>query len=640
MKDFLPFVLIGLTSGSVYGLAGTGLVLTYKTSGIFNFSHGTVAALMAYAFYDLHDKNDVPWPIALLICLGILCPLAGLFLERIARRLADAPVAMKIVATVGLLVGVQQFIVIRYGAAIIQTDTFLPTKNFRMLGVNVGADQLIVMAIALAGMILLTLFLRSPAGLRMRAVVDQPDLLALTGTSPVRVRRGAWIIGTFFAGISGILLAPTVGLDGIVLTLLVVQALGGAAIGMFTSIPMTYAGGLIVGVLGSLATKYVATVPWLGGLPSSLPFIILFLVLVAAPPRWLVDFTVDRKAKVVEPRHLPLAVKVGGGLVLAVVLLRLPGLVGTKLPVYTAGLAYVLIFLSLALLIGTSGQVSLAQLAFAAVGAASSARLATDAGIPWLFAVLLGAFVAVPVGALLAIPAIRRSGLYLALATFGFAVLLERLVFGTDLMFGASSAALAAPRPSFGSSDDGYFFVVLAFVVAGIALVTLVHRSRLGRLLRAMADSPTALTTSGTSVTAIKVIVFCVSAFLAGLGGALLGPVTGSASAGNFIAFLSLTLVVMLVVSAFFMGGSEILASILAAAALMVLPSYSGDGAATEWQPVFFGVMAVLVAMGSAGMRAPSWLVRPAMSARRRPERTPMRARLQSRPQSQPEVAS
>jgi hypothetical protein len=99
MKDFVPFVFIGLTAGSVYGMAGTGLVLTYKTSGIFNFAHGTIAALVAYAFYDLRQRQGLPWPVALFVCLFVLSPLAGLVLERVARRLADAPVAMKVVAT-------------------------------------------------------------------------------------------------------------------------------------------------------------------------------------------------------------------------------------------------------------------------------------------------------------------------------------------------------------------------------------------------------------------------------------------------------------------------------------------------------------------------------------------------------------
>jgi branched-subunit amino acid ABC-type transport system permease component len=628
VSDLLPFILIGLTSGSVYGLAGSGLVLTYKTSGIFNFAHGTIAALCAYAFYDLRERQGLPWPVALVLCLGVVAPLAGLLLERIARRLADAPVAMKVVATVGMIVGVQQLIVIRYGASILRTDSFLPTRTFRILGVNTGVDQLLVMAIALGGMIGLTLFLRAQTGRRMRALVDQPELLAMMGTNPVKVRRRAWLIGTVFTAVSGVLLSPTVGLDAGVLTMLVVQAFGAAAIGMFTSIPLTYVGGLVVGVLGALSTKYVATIPWLNGLPSSLPFIILFAVLVLAPARWLRDFTVDHKPPVVEPRRLPLGAKLVGGVLLAALLLRLPDLVGTRLPVYTAALAYVVMFLSLGLLMRTSGQVSLAQLAFAAVGAAASARLAAGAGLPWLIAILLGSLVAVPVGALLAIPAIRRSGLYLALATFGFAVLLERMVFFTGIMFGGTQAALSAPRPSIATSDRAYFYVVLAFVVAAIAFVTLLHRSRLGRLLRAMADSPTALTTSGTSVTVIKVVVFCVAAFLAGLGGALLGPVTGNASPGNFTAFASLQLVVLSVL----VPGSEVIAAIGASIGMNVIPTYVSNEGLTDLFPVGFGVSAVLVAMSHAGMQAPPWLARAAGRARRRPHRSPLTARLETRP--------
>src|SRR5207248_2979441 len=154
----------------------------------------------------------------------------------------------------GLVVGIQQVIVIRYGGSSIRTRAFLPTSNYRLLGVNVGADQLIVMAIALGGMVALTwLFRATRLGRSMQAVVDQPDLLALTGTSPVKVRRWAWLIGTSFAGLSGVLLAPSIGLDSLALTLLVVQAFGAAAIGMFTSIPLTYLGGLIVGVLAALS---------------------------------------------------------------------------------------------------------------------------------------------------------------------------------------------------------------------------------------------------------------------------------------------------------------------------------------------------------------------------------------------------
>jgi branched-subunit amino acid ABC-type transport system permease component len=632
VSNVLPYIVIGLTAGSVYGLAGTGLVLTYKTSGIFNFAHGTIAAVMAYAFYDLRQRQGLPWPLALAVCLLVLTPAASLLLERMARRLADAPVATKVVATVGLIVGIQQLIIIRYGGSIIQAKPFLPTRTLRIAGVNVGVDQLIVMVVALAGMVGLTLFLRTRSGRQMRALVDQPDLLAMHGTNPVKVRRRAWLIGTAFTTLSGIQLAPTVGLDAPVLTLLVVEAFGAAAIGMFTSIPLTYVGGLVVGVAAAMSTKYVATIPWLSGFPPSVPFIVLFAVLVIAPGRWLVDFAGDRRPIVRERRQLPARTRWIGGAAFAGLLLWLPYLVGTRLAVYTSALAYVLMFLSLTLLMRTSGQVSLAQLAFAAVGAAASARLSVDAGLPWFAAVLLGALIAVPVGAVLAIPAIRRSGLYLALATFGFAVLLERLVFFTTLMFGASTGSLRAPRPSFASGDRAYFYVALAVVAVAVAFVVALQRSRLGRLLRAMADSPTALTTSGTNVIVIKVIVFCVAAFLAGLGGALLGPVTGSASPANFDAFTSLELVVLAVL----VGGTEVTSSIGAALALVVLPSYITSPQLNNYLPVVFGIGAVLICMSQAGVQVPGWLARASGGARRRRGRSPATARVELRARPEP----
>src|SRR3981189_3278392 len=69
VQNFLPFIVIGITAGSVYGLAGTGLVLTYKTSGIFNFPYGSLAALSVFVFYFLHNQHGLPWPYAALICL-------------------------------------------------------------------------------------------------------------------------------------------------------------------------------------------------------------------------------------------------------------------------------------------------------------------------------------------------------------------------------------------------------------------------------------------------------------------------------------------------------------------------------------------------------------------------------------------
>jgi branched-subunit amino acid ABC-type transport system permease component len=86
VKDFLPFIVIGITTGSVYGLAAVGLVLTYKTSGIFNFAHGSVAAVAVFVFYFLDVQHHFPWPVAAIICLVIIGPGMGLGLELLSGR--------------------------------------------------------------------------------------------------------------------------------------------------------------------------------------------------------------------------------------------------------------------------------------------------------------------------------------------------------------------------------------------------------------------------------------------------------------------------------------------------------------------------------------------------------------------------
>jgi len=628
MSDFWPFVIAGLTTGSLYGLAAMGLVLTYKTSGIFNFAHGAIAAGAAYIFYELNTRNDVPWPVAALIVMFVVAPIAGILMERIARGLADAPPSAKIVATIGLLLMVSGTATAIFGAAAINFPQFLPVRTYRFAGVNLGVDQMISMAIALVSAIgLYTFFRFSKLGVAMRGVVDDPDLLDLAGTSPARVRTQAWMIGSAFAALSGILLAPLTGLDAILLTLLVVQAFGAAAVGAFTSLPLTYVGGLVVGVGGALATKYVVDVPNLAGLPPSLPFIVLFAVLLLTPKGRFVEAGRKRLAQERNPMPVPVAwvgrLAVVAGLVIA------PQVVGTRLPVYSNALVFFLVFISLRLLVRTSGQVSLCHAAFAAMGAAAFSHFAHGAGLPWLLALVLAGLATVPIGALVAIPAIRLSGLYLALATFGFGLLVERMVFGTALMFGRGSRSAPRPGDLFGltlGSDKGFYYVALAVVVAVAVGMYWLNRSRLGRLCQAMADSPIALAMHGTNVRMTRVLVFCVSAFIAGLAGALFASSTGSISGIGFGPFASLTWLTVLALA----GRGEFSASVIAGFVLAVVPSYVNKPAYTDWQPVIFGALAVTASLAQGG-RLPfvAWFRRSAERNAERSRYSPVRERNQ-----------
>jgi len=491
-----------------------------------------------------------------------------------------------------VLVAVQQLAQNLFGSATRSFRPFLPTHTVSTGGVRVGIDQIIVVVIAAAGTLGLTQLLRlTRLGLSMRGVVDNESLIALTGIAPVSVRRGSWVIGSVFAALSGVLIAPTIGLDAGVLTLLVVQAFGAAAFGLFTSLPLTYVGGLVLGVGSALSSKYVGSVRILSGLPPSLPFIVLFCVLVAAPRGRLIDIAPERRGIPRERRQASRHVRISASAAGCAALIAVPFFAGARLTGYSVAMAFAVIFLSLVLLDRLSGQLSLAQLSFSAVGGTAFSHLAHGFGLPWLVAVLLGALIAVPVGAVLAVPAVRLSGLYLALASFGFGLLMQGLVYGQSYMFGASGTAIQAPRPSFAHSDRAYYYVVLAFALAAAGLVVALRRSPLGRLLRAMADSQVAVVTGGMNVTALKLIAFCLSAFLAGLGGALLGPAIGSLAPANLDTFASLLLVVILALQA---PLGDVPAAFVAALVSGVVPSYLVQHPGIlKWLPVAFGMAAV-----------------------------------------------
>jgi ABC-type branched-subunit amino acid transport system ATPase component/branched-subunit amino acid ABC-type transport system permease component len=620
MNALLPFVILGITAGSVYGLTGTGLVLTYKTAGIFNFAQGAVATTGAYVFYILHDNVlHIPAVPTALICVFVVGPLIGLGMEAMARRLADASATMQVVATVGLVLVVQGFFSATFGTLARTFPAWVPQHTVGIGGVFVGEDQIIITGIALVATVALFLFLRQTRlGLAMRAVVDNPELLDLGGTSPAVTRRWAWIIGSSFAILAGILLAPTLNLDATVLTLLVVQAFGAAAIGRFSSLPLTYVGGLVVGIAASVATKYVVTASAaLAGLPASIPFIVLFLVLIFTPRSKLAERRVSRPPAA--PGYAaPARVQIAGAIVLGAVLLAVPHLVNAgQLPYWSDGLTQVVLFLSLGLLVRTSGQVSLCQAAFAAIGATTMGHLTAGFGLPWGVALLLAGLTAVPVGAFIAIPAIRLPGVFLALATFGFAVTVQQMGYPLWIMFGSSSLGQAVNRPSFAQGDVAYYYLVLVLAaVAGLLVVWLV-RSRLGRLLRGLADSPVALATHGTSVVVTRVLVFCVAAFLAAASGALFGGVVHTVTSSDFTAFSSLTLLALLVI----MPGREPWYAFAAGFALVIIPSWISTGATVgNWLNVLFGAAAVQVATGFTPRNQRLHRLLDRLGGRRRPD--------------------
>lgn len=610
MSSFLPFVVAGLVTGSVYGLAGAGLVLTYRTSGIFNFGYGALATAAAYVFYALHVEHGVHWIVACVVAVAVLGPVMGYGMELVARQLAYRSLIYKVVGTAGLILVVRGVGTIRYGPDPIPVAQYLPngTETFRVGGVNVEYGQLTVAVVGILATAAVYGLLRwTRRGLTMRAVVDDPQLLAMRRANPVAVRRTSWVVGSTLAAASGVLIVPFLGLDATALTLLVVQAFGAAAVGAFRSIPLAYLGGVLIGVASAVCEKYVLDVSWLAGLPASLPFIVLIAAMLVVPKRRLAGAATIERPQPLQWQS-PARVRAAMAVAVLVPLALVPSLVaGSKLSFFTIALAQGVMVLSLGLLARTSGQVSLCHATFAAVGAVTFSQLAVDHGLAWPVALISAGLVAVLVGLVVAVPAMRLSGLFLALATFGLGVMVHHLFFGLGFMFTTDATGRRVPRPSFAETDAAYYYVVLAFFVATAVAMALVHASRLGRVLRGLGQAPVAVETLGLSTNTTRALVFAISAFLAGVSGVLYGGAVNYATSSDlhFTPIYSLLLLAQLAVAPFASPWFAV-----PAMAGAVLPAFLASGHVTDWLNVVFGVVAVAVSMAGGTPSAPAWLRR------------------------------
>jgi branched-chain amino acid transport system permease protein len=212
---------------------------------------------------------------------------------------------------------------------------------------------------------------------------------------------------------------------------------------------------------------------------------------------------------------------------------------------------YALVALGLTVLMGFGGQVSIGHAGFWAIGAYMSGILITKLGVSFVAAVLAGALLSASFGALLAIPALRVQGHYLAIATLGFALVIQQVLLQWEGVTGGR-AGLLVPRPSLVgqelSEDFSYYYFLLAVVAVGCWMVENLRRSRTGKALLAMKMSPIAAQCAGLNRARLLITAFTLSAFLTGLSGALYGSLIGYLSTETFslntsLAFLTMTVI-------------------------------------------------------------------------------------------------
>jgi branched-chain amino acid transport system permease protein len=584
-EDIFRAILQGTPPGAVYALIALGFVLTYKTSGVFNLAFGAQAYISAALFFQAREEWGWATGPALVLSVFVVAPLIGLLLERlIFRHLRTAPAVAKLVVTIGLTVALPNLfeLITSFQPVAGRTpEGIVPHGDVLYNVFNVysfSRDELVALGVAVLGMLALgALFRFTALGLQMRAVVESPRMTELAGIRADRVSAFAWALSSVFAGMAGVLIAPRFNtLAAADFFNLVVVAIAAAALGRLVSLPRALVGGLALGIfialLNTFLPRWSADNAWLEAIQENIapavPFVVLFGVLVLWPAIRRTREAADPLAGVDPPPPAPAAATRSRALTVAtrVFALGFFGIVGLVIFfradqswvfVVTQAVILATIYLSITVITGFAGQISLCQGAFAAIGGFTVFQLADRYDMSVMVAAVIGAAAAAACGALLSLPVLRLGGVWFAIATLAFAFFFDSVMVKLSWIGGGDTALLEGtrvPRPTIGPWDFANDLSFLGLALAVFALTSFavirIREGTVGRTLQALRGSEVAAASIGISPARARIVAFAVSAFIAGLGGAMLSMLQENVNYTNsfapFTALFWLVLVVAL----------------------------------------------------------------------------------------------
>lgn len=634
MDQLAEWVIQGVPIGCIYGLVAVGLVLTYKTSGVFNLAFSGQAFFSAWFFYDRVENHDWPLWLGFVVTVFVVSPLVGLLLDRaLFRYMRTASWQVKLVSALGLLIAFPEIVKSIFSqvpapfppsvAPLIGIDRF---ESFEIGDYTIGANALTIVIFTVAAVVVLGIIFRfTPIGLQMRAVVESPRMVELAGVDADRVGAFAWMLSSTIAGLAGVLLAPEYAeVNGTTYQLLIVAAIAAAAVGRFISIPMTLVGAIVIGIGARALPDIVGGTNIADDLQPTFPFLVLFVLLVFWPKLREGKAVTDPLAGVDPPppamaheykdetlqkmSRIAFPVFVLGFLV---VMNTLVSSIWVERLTYAFVLAT--IFLSITIFTGLGGQISLAQATFASFGAFTLANLFRDAGVPALVGLVIGAIVAAAVGAAFVLlidalpawigklrgrPPVRLSGLYLSLATLAFALMADKTIFRREGIIGGASG-IPVERPGWLQGDHVWFmFVFGVFALVGLVVI-LIRKGTTGRFLAALRGSDPAAASVGINAMSLRIILFAFAAGVAGLGGGLLTLHFENATPNETVSILGIVWVVLVVT----LGSRTVDGAANAAIGFVVFAWLLGElGFRPEFAIVFFGLGAITYARHPEGV--------------------------------------
>jgi branched-chain amino acid transport system permease protein len=600
VNDVILYAILGLGTGAAYILLGLGTVVIYKGSGVINFAQGAVGMVAAAVTAELRSSG-VPTAIAIIVSLALAIALGAIIYLLVMRPLRHAPALARNVATLGVLIFLLAA-VIAMAPSIdsLNVQSVVPSRKITVIGVTFGEDKLYMLAIAcVIALVLAFVFRRTRLGLATRAVSENELGASLLGFSPTVIGCFNWIVGSLLAGMAGILIAPSAGIDPTGLTFLVVPALAAALIGGFSSFGWTCVGAIVLGIVQS---EMEVVAPSLEGANELVPLVLMIIVMVfrnrAIPSR---DVLVQGRPPQALAGRFRIWYLIAPVVLVALVVFAAPSIQSQFVFAMQTSMCLGIVFLSQTLVTGYAGQISLAQISFAGLGVLLSARLGTTFGIPFPLPVILAGVIAFPIGALFGLPALRVRGVTLAVLTLAMTAAAYTAIFGEPVLTGGPGQSYN-PTPSlFGINLNAvvypqrYLIVTFVFLALATVAIWLIRRSALGRKMLAVRENERAAAATGVSVTRTKLLAFSIASTFAAVGGALIAY---QSAVTTYQAFQPANSISILATSYIFGVGSPlaaIIAGFFASGGLVqTLLSSAFSTSVTLWIPMVLALLLIL----------------------------------------------
>lgn len=281
MTELLQQIVNGLSTGCVYAALALAISVIFQGAGLLNFAQGEMAAVAAYSAWWLDSLGWPTWAALPVVFVG--AAVLGAAIERLLiRPVEDASVLALVTVSTALLLGINGLVTVLWG-----TDPHSLTSPFGAMALNLGpvtvtSQQLGGAAAVLVVMAAVGLFFRfTDVGLRMKAVSQNPGSAVLLGIRPGRMRAAGWALAATVGAVAGFVAAPATGVNPEMMQTPLLMAFAAAALGGFASRIGAVVGGIALGVLTALASRYIPGLD--GDLALSVPFGVIFLVLLLRP---------------------------------------------------------------------------------------------------------------------------------------------------------------------------------------------------------------------------------------------------------------------------------------------------------------------------------------------------------------------